>query len=361
MDAHQDSSTQLCAETAYCAKRPLAELRHGTEPIYNQALTPPSPRRAAVGPPINILRPAETPTSSTTITQTYPLPTTSSIYTDFSESLPSRVLTPNDEYHSHYGPPITLSEATEDLPPYINSSLVQDGFRFSEHTFVSQPWGSGPHIPLAVIPTPGIPPRLYLSSPNYNGSLSCPQNWSEDIPDEMNCALWLTRLPHNIDCHRLLNHIRGVDKIWALVINPPDRTHHLSAAKLVFWTHEGALRLTDMILAGTFVVEGHVPKVVWNRIRTSNQAPSEKSRVIRVTGAARVVNKDELMTFFKSKERWYFDLDEILQLPAPDGIATIEFRFGSCRLQAESAKKYLERDVYWKNTVLVEFGPDPCA
>lgn len=79
-------------------------------------------------------------------------------------------------------------------------------------------------------------------SPNYRGDPDLARNRSAAIPAEQNCSLFVVGLAPDVTTHELLSGIRGVGRVYATHINPPDpvRGHFGSAAKVVFFERAGA-------------------------------------------------------------------------------------------------------------------------
>lgn len=215
-------------------------------------------------------------------------------------------------------------------------------------------------------------------SENYKGNANLLGNQSASIPEYESCALWITNLnlfSTEEAYHQLLFAARGCGKVYACVINPPDKTkgHTTCAAKLVFWDRSGALELRRRAAAGLFIVRGYIPKVVYNRIRTASQRPGPESRVIHIDGPKCIVDKEVLLRFFAS--RFNFQTDEVVLLseePGQDGRRRLEWRFGSYRCQAASALKHIDDQRrrfppgigpqydFWRQ-VQTYYGVDPCA
>ncbi|KAI1853934.1 hypothetical protein JX265_012619 [Neoarthrinium moseri] len=214
-------------------------------------------------------------------------------------------------------------------------------------------------------------------SVNYKGNIGLRANQSADIPDYLSCSLWITNL--NLSAangeHDLLSQIKGCGKVYACVINPPDTVlgHTTSAAKLVFFRTEGAGELIRRSQMGDFVVNGYVPKVVYNRIRTAPQQPGPESRVIHIDGPKAIVDVDFLTLWFS--QRFVFQTDEVLALSeeaGPNGRRRLEWRFGSYRCQASAAMSFIDKERrrgYWNigqhhnlwRQVHTYFAVDPCA
>ncbi|KAH6880068.1 hypothetical protein B0T10DRAFT_551796 [Thelonectria olida] len=196
-------------------------------------------------------------------------------------------------------------------------------------------------------------------SSNYRGERSARNASVEDLPDDMNCALWITNLPPDVTYTQLLAAIRNVGRIYCTVINSPDYIHHqTAAAKLVFFQPGPAQKLFAQSLNTGLTFGGRRAKVAHNRVKHSEQ-PIEGSRVLIITGDAEYVNKTALTEWFD--KRFVFQVDKVTTLIKDDacGRAVVEFKFGSYRCQAQMGKMSLEKDnPEW--LMKVEFGLDPC-
>lgn len=164
---------------------------------------------------------------------------------------------------------------------------------------------------------------------------------------------------------------RGVGRVFASHINAPepDKGHPTSAAKLVFFGRGDAERFHAVYAATGFPVRGHVGRVIWNRIRAgAHVGPSYLSRVLLVSGPPAVVEAEALLAFFRRKfdftleavKVWADGRGAAAASGAATGTALVEFRFGSYRCQAESAKMALAREMGALG-VRCRFGADPCA
>ncbi|KAI0599461.1 hypothetical protein F4775DRAFT_600014 [Biscogniauxia sp. FL1348] len=195
-------------------------------------------------------------------------------------------------------------------------------------------------------------------SPNYRGNPYLATNQSADIPDALNTALWVTNLPPDCTHAMLLSSVRGCGKVYATVINPPSpsppnltptpnptstqQQHITSASKLVFFDVAGAQALLRRAREGRFAVAGYVPRVRHNRIRSAARPPGPQSRVLHVEGPDRVVNEPFLAAFFAA--RFAYETECVVPLGRLAGRARLEWRFGSYRCQAESARAWIARE-----------------
>lgn len=209
-------------------------------------------------------------------------------------------------------------------------------------------------------------------SPRYMGDILLRNNQSEDIADDQNCSLFIVNLPPRLTTHELLAAIHRLGptgRVYATHINGPEpaRGHPGCAAKVVFFRRDVAHAFYDRCAAlgqgqggPGFPVGGHMARVMWNRIRTSERAhlsDSNASRVLLVAGPAGLVNERALADFFGSKLQ--FQTDKVLTHVegGPKGEpAVVEFRFGSFRCQSQAAKLAIQRELPHVNCF---FGVDP--
>lgn len=195
---------------------------------------------------------------------------------------------------------------------------------------------------------------------NYRGEHNSRNASSRDLAPELNCALWITKLPADVTHHELLSSIRNIGRIWCAVINEPDFERHLTAAaKVVFFSPESAQLLLDFSLSKGLVIRGLQAKVTHNRVKNGAQSSvGNVSRVLIITGKSSFVNETSLTAFFESK--FVFQMDEVVPLITNvSGRSVIEYKFGSYRCQAQMGKMALEKDEP-EGFEKVEFGPDPC-
>lgn len=196
-------------------------------------------------------------------------------------------------------------------------------------------------------------------SARYHGMHTDSNASIDDLPNELNCALWLTNLPADIDYPELLRAIRNIGRVYCTFINYPDNVrHHTAAAKVVFFTPAAAQKLLAESWTKTLVIREHRVRASHNRIRTQETCISgNKSRVLIITGSADFVNPATLRVWFG--KRFQFHEDQFFELIKAGGRVVWEFRFGSYRCQSQMGKMSLEKDrpVGFEK---VEFGDDPC-
>ncbi|KAM7184790.1 hypothetical protein V8F33_012789, partial [Rhypophila sp. PSN 637] len=202
-------------------------------------------------------------------------------------------------------------------------------------------------------------------SPNYKGDPAIFKHYSvPELPEEENCAFWLSRFPKDVRVNEITEAIRDCGRIWALHINREGIPEHGQAgAKLVFFTRRGAARFWSRYkVNGPFVVRGHWILVVRNRFKTPENmdTPAVRTRCIRVHGPPHLVNSDRLLAFFTGKLEW--ELDEIINHPSDDVFAVVDIRFAAYRGQAHLAvKALLSHERYTREVTFgVMYRPNPC-
>ncbi|RKU48901.1 hypothetical protein DL546_008782 [Coniochaeta pulveracea] len=202
-------------------------------------------------------------------------------------------------------------------------------------------------------------------SPNYMGNIHIDKNKSANIPESENCSLWLTKLPPNLTYTDLLAVIRDVGRVYQTHINrpQPDKGHHTSAGKIVFFDRASAERFFERFADSGLVFPGYpgfTGRVAWNRVLAAavdGPGTKELSRVLLISGPKEMVTAEYLTQYFRSKLD--FNIDCIIDHGGDDYRATVEYRFGSFRCQAESAKMAVTREMA-RHNVQVWFWTDPC-
>ncbi|CAJ2509028.1 Uu.00g140540.m01.CDS01 [Anthostomella pinea] len=210
----------------------------------------------------------------------------------------------------------------------------------------------------------------------YQGNLSLSGNQSANIQESESMSVYITNLPLDCDAHMLLAAIRGVGKIFACNVGPPDTNHSTACAKVVFFERAETGRLLDKVSRGEFRVGNYLPHVTMNRTRVQAEGPSNRSRVILVSGPAEIINRPYLEALFQ--RHCYYNMDEVLNVMEGAGglPAFLEFRFSSWRAQASKAFEVCEKarqgiakftagmsdeeKTLWRSA-RVRWGQDPCA
>ncbi|ROW07255.1 hypothetical protein VMCG_03802 [Cytospora schulzeri] len=207
--------------------------------------------------------------------------------------------------------------------------------------------------------------RAHGISPNYRGEATNPNNISADIPDHLNCSLFLTNLPPNCTYRDLLSAVAWTQpgRIYATNITPPDASsdrnlpsHRTSAAKVIFYRPEEAARLLFTCEQGLLRVQGYKVRAKRNRVRTPASGKPNTSRCVSIVGRRDFVDEMNLRGIFNAN--FTFDTDQVILLEEGETWCRLEWRFGSYRAQAESAELLLRKD--YSDRCTATFARDPC-
>ncbi|KAI1337710.1 hypothetical protein F5Y15DRAFT_425707 [Xylariaceae sp. FL0016] len=240
--------------------------------------------------------------------------------------------------------------------------------------------------PFATVPIQQARQVCIRPSGGYRGLTTSPNNFAVGVAPLENTSVFISDLPPTATIKDLLGAVRGIGKIWASNMIPPQGTHVWAAAKVVFWNRAGLEAFWEFQTAGKFLVNGTQPKVVMNRHRSGSFNESSASRVLIITGPTDLIDQRYLSSIFGTC--FTFDIDEIIDHGVTwshqDGemnlvaVRTLEFRFASYRAQAAWAFNLVrglqnrrgfdrwqasEREVQlWSNpTVRSTWGKDLCA
>ncbi|KAM0325755.1 hypothetical protein ACHAQA_007055 [Verticillium albo-atrum] len=202
-------------------------------------------------------------------------------------------------------------------------------------------------------------------SAKYRGDPRLPGNHSAKIPDAENCSFWIVNLPPDVTHRELLGCIRNTGRIHACVINPPDprNNHFTAAAKVVFFDLPAAERFLRSAYQG-LIVGKYRARVNRNRIKSAAQPhATDQTRVLIIQGRPDFVNPQVLTRYFDSK--FQYQIDHIIDAFRSPEVAIVEYRFGSYRCQAQTARMAIEtehmRGVGGSGYVYdMWYGRDPC-
>lgn len=200
-----------------------------------------------------------------------------------------------------------------------------------------------------------------MFSPEYHGMHNL-ANASANVPNDYNCALWLTKLPADVTYRELVDMVVQAGRfgrLYCTYINYPDKLKHITAAaKVVFFNPEAAQSLLNYAWTNGLVMRGHRIMVTHNRIK-ARAVPmiSRSSRVLIITGHVDFVSPEALTAYFQ--EKFVFQVDDVKELIRAGDRAVVEYRFGSYRCQGQMAKMALERELP-DGFEKAEFGDDPC-
>ncbi|KAI2618792.1 hypothetical protein GGR54DRAFT_648041 [Hypoxylon sp. NC1633] len=192
---------------------------------------------------------------------------------------------------------------------------------------------------------------------NHHGKPRNGIKYTAATPREQTYSLFVTGLPPDLTVHQLLRSIRNVGKIFKTSIQRPNEQHDTSTATVTLWNRQSADRLTTRIRAGDLNMGVYQPQARISPTQVPPPAQTYKgaeSRAIRVSGNAAIVNREAILELFK--EKFSYDLDDVIDIESMERRATIEIRFGSFHRQAEAAMKILGDLGYHQ----VCYARDPC-
>ncbi|KAK1774416.1 hypothetical protein QBC45DRAFT_436833 [Copromyces sp. CBS 386.78] len=164
-------------------------------------------------------------------------------------------------------------------------------------------------------------------SENYMGDYTNENNKSADIPDELNCSLYITGLPFDVTVRDIFDDIRDIGKAYSLHISPRREGHSKCAAAIVFFTRLAAERFyrrfatrdNPAVRWGGAVpnpgrILGRLPvNVVWNQVKVPPCTDRKHvTRVLQVEGPSDIVNEEFLLAYFRTKCR--FDMERFYVL-----------------------------------------------
>ncbi|KAI0834604.1 hypothetical protein F5Y06DRAFT_300456 [Hypoxylon sp. FL0890] len=209
-------------------------------------------------------------------------------------------------------------------------------------------------------------------NPRYRGNPSLERNRSADIPDEMNCRLWITGLPPTCTVSDLLGAIKDIGPVYASYVVPPPNDYkkngksiRTAAASLTFFTEIAANRFLARHSVHRFTVGDHITTVGRHRIRTAPVPVGRKSRVLVIRGNPEIVTPERLARLCLESWNIKYDTDFIKYRPGKES-SEVVWAFGSYRAQAQAV--YWAIDKPWDGltkeqaeTVTVNFAPDPCG
>jgi hypothetical protein len=200
--------------------------------------------------------------------------------------------------------------------------------------------------------------NMHGGFPGRSGSMA---NGSDSVPDQLNCALFVLNLHPRARHTDLLGSIRNCGRVFSCWINRPIANHPDNAAKLVFTTRDGAEKFLNQARSSKGIhILGKRIKVLWNRHKYSGSQIQDQSRVVRINGPVRYVNRGCLREYFS--KLFLYHTCAVFEGPVlPDGTRHIDWHFGSILAQAVSAKMAIEREPRFQEVgVTAEYLPDPC-
>ncbi|KAK3953418.1 hypothetical protein QBC32DRAFT_312940 [Pseudoneurospora amorphoporcata] len=174
-------------------------------------------------------------------------------------------------------------------------------------------------------------------SENYMGDYTNENNKSADIPDELNCSLYITGLPLDVTVRDIFYDIRDIGKVYSLHISPRRDGHSKTAAAIVFFTRIAAERFFNRFatrhnptvrwggaVAKPGRILGRLPvNVVWNQVKVPPCTDRQHvTRVLQVEGPSDIVNEEFLLAYFRTKcrfdmERYYVLWEGVREIAQP--------------------------------------------
>lgn len=212
--------------------------------------------------------------------------------------------------------------------------------------------------------------QLANCSLSYAGDANRWRNQNVLVPDDMNTAIWITRLPQDITYKELLGAVRNMGRVWSTYINRPEphKKIYTAAAKLVFFEAIAAQRFLTHCHGPGLVIRGHRATACHNRNKKSEQQTNPHadtqhslppSRILVITGPPFFVHPPALLKYFTA--RFHFDIEAIVPVVEGKSFSVYEWRFASYGSQAEAAFLALNRDTFLGDVgVTVAYGLDPC-
>jgi hypothetical protein len=205
---------------------------------------------------------------------------------------------------------------------------------------------------------PGAQPSAIMPNQPYHATHpSQASNFHhENLPDEINCALWITNIPVSANSTDIFNTI-NVGAVASLHINQPDAYHTCKAAKLVFKEPSAA---AQYLMIATFVgipINGSFIKAKYNRHGHLRWAGTQ-TRVIKITGPDHLMDWVYWNGIFK--DICHFEYDHCNELPCNEpGRKTFQFHFERIDGQAQMCLKAVFQDPNHAD-VYACYGRDRC-
>jgi hypothetical protein len=194
------------------------------------------------------------------------------------------------------------------------------------------------------------------SNTGYQGDLSSNSYLVQlpNLPDEENCALFVTNIPPRVTHPDMFDRIH-VGPVFALHISPADATHSMQAAKLVFMDPEA----THQMMRATVWMRGRRLDFRYNRYGYRKN-DRNYTRVLIVEGPEAIMNLASWDRYF----RFYSELvyDRVIKVYcATPGNKAYEFRFARIDGQAETCFLAIRAEPSFQGIITFRYGRDPCG
>ncbi|KAF7957327.1 hypothetical protein EAE96_002913 [Botrytis aclada] len=194
------------------------------------------------------------------------------------------------------------------------------------------------------------------SSGNYKGN---PRAGIRDLPDDLNCALWITNLAADIQAHEIFDEIHA-GAVSAFEITRPQGEYVMSAAKLVFKHPEAAARFKNQCQSEKgIVIRGRRVKARYNTFGY-RRYKSDKTRMISIEGPSRYMVYDHFKVFFETFCDHELSGWEYVETPVK-GNRKMIMGFARINGQATQCLEALQMHPVYGEYLVVEYAPDPCG
>jgi hypothetical protein len=191
-----------------------------------------------------------------------------------------------------------------------------------------------------------------------SGNLTSSRTGKAGVPDEENCALWLTNIQPSATIADILSVVR-TGAVYALHINPAFGTHTTAAAKLVFMKPSAAARFYQQVNSREGVaIHGGRIRAVYNKFGFREYTHQERSRVIWVQGPAQFMTFEFWDKYFKTCVA--FDLESWDERSVRSNEKVLTFAFARLDGQAEAVYHAIKKEQAYQGVFDVRYGRDPC-
>ncbi|TVY42626.1 hypothetical protein LSUB1_G005397 [Lachnellula subtilissima] len=188
----------------------------------------------------------------------------------------------------------------------------------------------------------------------YHGGSSSYVSQLSDLPNDKNCALFITNIPRTVSHSDIFDRI-DVGPVFALHISPAGAMHIMQAAKLVFMEPEAA----HLMMKKTIWIQGTRLRFTYNR-HGYPRNDRLYSRVVIVEGPKRVMELATWDRYFRN----YSDIvyDRVLNVEcAISSHKAYAFHFSRIDGQAETCFLAIKSEPSFQGYITVRYGQDPCG
>ncbi|KAK4466858.1 hypothetical protein QBC42DRAFT_293007 [Cladorrhinum samala] len=232
------------------------------------------------------------------------------------------------------------------VPPQADNPPVAPQAPQADHPFVTSSLAPFPsvNLPSLAVPTP-------------------------PMPDPGNCSFWITNLPPELTYRQLLEPVRNVGRVYATIVNPPDRSkgHKTAAATIAFFELSAAFEFWERCHSGPGLRYGRFrARVSGNRQGAPDRSGSKWahcSRILKFTGPPALVEIGALDRLIRAATTIKYDVEchRTIGANSTGGTAETTLQLGSWRSQAESIFNAFWYGQLSQSGISVSYAPDPCA